>query len=273
MIEQKIKIRNQEINLLFAGEKGLPTIVFLHGFTGSTRTWQPIMTRLQDKFHVVAIDLTGHGKTDVPNEVERYTMAEQLNDLNDIFEALDLTTFTLVGYSMGGRIALAYTMEYPKKVQKLLLESASPGLKTAEERRERKEADERLANKIINEGIRQFIDFWEEIPLFKSQKSMPVDDRKAVRAERLAQDEQGLANSLLGIGTGSQPSYWPRLQEVTIPVLLITGELDQKFVGIAEAMNKQFISAQSKVIKDVGHAIHVENPSLFATIVEEYVLS
>lgn len=103
--------------------------MFLHGFTGSSATWDEVIGVLKGQFRMIAVDLTGHGKTSIPKEVRRFQMAEQLADLEALFTELTIMNFTLVGYSMGGRIALAYTKEYPKRVKTLILESASPGLK------------------------------------------------------------------------------------------------------------------------------------------------
>lgn len=272
MSERQRQIRGQFIHVKDTGQTDLPVIVFLHGFTGSVSTWDDVMAALNDRFRMIAVDLTGHGKTAIPDQVSRFQMAEQLADLDALFRALAITNFTLVGYSMGGRIALAYTQEYPERVKTLVLESASPGLKTAEERDMRMAADLQLANRIENDGIKAFVDFWENIPLFSSQKKLTSDKRENIRNERLQQQAIGLARSLKGIGTGSQPSYWPHLGEMALPILLLTGEMDEKFVVISREMKKQFPSATHEIINDVGHAIHVEKPVLFATMVEEHII-
>lgn len=272
MSERQRQIRGQFIHVKDTGQTDLPVIVFLHGFTGSVSTWDDVMAALNDRFRMIAVDLTGHGKTAIPDQVSRFQMAEQLADLDALFRALAITNFTLVGYSMGGRVALAYTQEYPERVKTLVLESASPGLKTAEERDMRMAADLQLANRIENDGIKAFVDFWENIPLFSSQKKLTSDKRENIRNERLQQQAIGLARSLKGIGTGSQPSYWPHLGEMALPILLLTGEMDEKFVVISREMKKQFPSATHEIINDVGHAIHVEKPVLFATMVEEHII-
>lgn len=271
MIERTITVRNQQINIQISGPENAPVIVLLHGFTGSTATWHEVMTQLKGRFQLIAIDLTGHGKTSIPVELNRYRMEEQLADLESLFSQLNLTEFTLVGYSMGGRIALAYTAEYPERVHTLILESASPGLKTAAEKVVRKEVDAKLADRIETEGMENFVDFWENIPLFESQKKLSWKQRQKVREERLGQDQVGLANSLKGIGTGSQPSYWDNLATINLPVLLLTGELDGKFVDISREMKEKMPNAIHCTTKNVGHAIHVENPVLFATMVEEHI--
>ncbi|EIM05388.1 esterase ytxM [Planococcus antarcticus DSM 14505] len=244
-------------------------VVFLHGFTGSTKSWQPI-TKSWNEFKVVLIDLIGHGETDCPEMIDSYSMERQLEDLDALFSQLDLACLTLVGYSMGGRTALAYACRFPERIKRLVLESASPGLWSDAERQERRMRDERLAERIIAGGIVNFVDRWENISLFDSQKSLPYAVKRSIREERLSQNPTGLANSLRGMGTGAQISYWNKLAKLEMPVLLVTGQLDLKFESIAEEMAGLMPNAIHKTI-DAGHAIHVEKPAEFATIVREYL--
>ena len=174
---------------------------------------------------------------------------------------------------MGGRIALSYAIKYPGRVQTLILESASPGLRTEQERNVRKKADDELANKIEANGVTSFVNAWENIPLFASQKQLPPYNQQAIREERLRQKEQGLANSLRGIGTGMMPQVWSKLHVLSMPVTLITGALDTKFVDIAREMTMFIQKVRHLIVNDVGHAIHVENPSEFATIVKDTISS
>lgn len=246
------------------------TIVMLHGFTGSTKTWEQIASMLP-QYRIIAIDCIGHGQTKSPKDVTLYKMNHQLAVLEEVFKALQLTSFTLIGYSMGGRIALSYAVKYPGRVQALILESASPGLRTEQERNVRKEADDALANKIEANGVTSFVDAWENIPLFASQKRLPQHVQQAIREERLQQNEQGLANSLRGMGTGMMPPIWDKLHTLSVPVTLITGAFDTKFVDIAREMTTFIQNVRHLTVNDVGHIIHVENPSEFATIVKETI--
>ena len=251
-------------------EEQVETIVMLHGFTGSTKTWEQVASMLP-QYRIIAIDCIGHGQTESPKDYTLYKMDHQLAVLEEIFEALQLTSFTLIGYSMGGRIALSYAVKYPGRVQTLILESASPGLRTEQERNVRKEADDALANKIEANGVISFVNVWENIPLFASQKRLPKHVQQAIREERLQQNEQGLANSLRGIGTGMMPPMWDKLHTLSFPVTLITGALDTKFVDIAREMTTFIPKVRHLTVNDVGHIIHVENPSEFATIVKETI--
>ena len=254
-----------------SNDSALPVIVFLHGFTGSAGTWSEVIGLLKGKYYIITVDLIGHGKTTAPLDPNRYSMEKQVADLETLFRELNLSKFILLGYSMGGRIALSYTINFPKRVGSLILESSTPGLKTDIERLERIKKDESLAQRISSEGIQLFVEFWESIPLFHSQKKLSADQQQVIRDERLSQNEVGLSNSLLGIGTGSQPSNWDRLKEINTPVLLITGEIDKKFVKIAQEIKKLLHFSNHCIVKDAGHAIHVEKPTLFATMIEEHI--
>lgn len=264
-------IRGIKVHYEVWNESASRTCVFLHGFTGSTKTWEEIIRLLPSHVRAVAIDLTGHGLTEAPTDPSRYETAQQVADLDALFDHLQLSTFTLVGYSMGGRIALSYTLTHPHRVDQLILESSSPGLSDPEEREKRKESDDVLARRIEQDGLEAFVDYWEKIPLFRSQLTLSLEKQRQIRLERLSQRPVGLANSLRGIGTGSQPSNWERLDALSLPILLLTGEYDEKFCRIAYEMVRLLPNAKVKTILEAGHAIHVEKPEQFATIITEHL--
>lgn len=263
-----LTVNGIKVNVQVWNKASQQTIVMLHGFTGTAGTWDQVASYLPD-ICIIAIDLIGHGQTDAPEAVSYYTMQEQIKLLEQTFIQLELEQFVLLGYSMGGRVALSYTAAYPKRVGQLILESASPGLKTEEERAARRMADEALANKIEQQGIKAFVDMWENIALFATQKTLPVNIQQVVREERLAQTEIGLANSLRGMGTGAQDELWSQLNSISLPVTLITGSLDEKFCLIAQKMKEELPNGKHVLVENTGHAIHVENPKQFATIVKD----
>ncbi|QCR33332.1 2-succinyl-6-hydroxy-2,4-cyclohexadiene-1-carboxylate synthase [Lysinibacillus sp. SGAir0095] len=265
-----LQARGINVNVRIWNDHLEQTIVMLHGFTGSVATWCNVAIPIKNH-RIVAIDLMGHGQTDSPQDIAPYTMEEQILQLDEIFQQLNLHEVILLGYSMGGRTALSYAKTFPDRVSHLILESASPGLKSEEERAKRRASDESLADQIQTSGIEVFVNKWENIPLFKTQKKLPPDVQLEVRKERLAQTEIGLANSLRGAGTGAQSSLWSSLGEISMPVTLITGEQDDKFCQIAEEMQALLQNAQHVCVKNTGHAIHVENPEQFATIVKDAI--
>ncbi|MCA1056793.1 2-succinyl-6-hydroxy-2,4-cyclohexadiene-1-carboxylate synthase [Rossellomorea aquimaris] len=252
--------------------EGFP-LVFLHGFTGDSRTWDNITDQLKNHFQCISIDLIGHGRSASPTDVQRYSMDAVSRDIECLLRTLDIKEAVLIGYSMGGRLALHFANLYPGYVRLLILESASPGLKTKEEQDARRKSDHALADKILQEGIESFVDFWEGIPLFSTQKRLPLGVQEEIRHQRLMQSPVGLSNSLKGMGTGAQPSWWDELRDLSFPVVLMVGELDQKFVTIAEEMGKSIPKGEIIPFFDKGHAIHVEDPRKFGTIIEDVLFN
>ncbi|MGE6377807.1 2-succinyl-6-hydroxy-2,4-cyclohexadiene-1-carboxylate synthase [Peribacillus muralis] len=246
-------------------------LVLLHGFTGNRDTWKFLIPILSERYTMIMIDIIGHGMSTSPAEPERYEMNRVAEDITHILDELHFPKSHMLGYSMGGRLALAFASLYPEYVETLILESASPGLATEQERGIRKQNDKKLAGRILEFGMEAFVDHWESIPLFESQKHLPPKTRASIREQRLANDPVGLANSLLGMGTGSQASYWGNLQTLDFPVLLLTGEFDPKFCDIASSMEKKLRKAEWKIINGAGHAIHVEDGEKFGKIISEFL--
>lgn len=249
---------------------GFP-VVMLHGFTGDTTTWSDVVGYLEKESKVILIDLIGHGKTSSPAERCHYDMDQVVEVMKDLLRQLEVEEVDFVGYSMGGRTALAFAMNYPSMVRKLVLESASPGLETEVERLLRRQKDEELANLIERNGLEWFVQYWENIPLFASQKRLPFLKQQRIKEQRKQNSIKGLANSLRGMGTGAQSSYWKELRNYRGDVLLVTGEEDSKFVGIAKKMQKEFEKCQYVNFANCGHAIHVEEPAKFGTIVSGFL--
>ncbi|MBC1404094.1 2-succinyl-6-hydroxy-2,4-cyclohexadiene-1-carboxylate synthase [Listeria welshimeri] len=243
------------------GEK--PVLLMLHGFTSSNKTFQESITHLEEHFSIVAPDLLGHGKTDSPDEIARYSIERIVDDLVTILQELKIMQCFVLGYSMGGRVATAFASAHPEMVRGLILVSSSPGLAQKDLQESRVQADNRLADMLESEGIRSFVDYWEKLALFASQEVLSDELKKRIRLERLAQNPNGLAMSLRGMGTGKQPSYWNHLTDFTFPVLLMTGSLDEKFEKIAQEMQQLIPSSTHVTVQNAGHAVYLEQPNIF----------
>ncbi|MBF2510052.1 2-succinyl-6-hydroxy-2,4-cyclohexadiene-1-carboxylate synthase [Listeria welshimeri] len=243
------------------GEK--PVLLMLHGFTGSNKTFQESITHLEKHFSIVAPDLLGHGKTDSPDEIARYSIERIVEDLVTILQELKIMQCFVLGYSMGGRVATAFASAHPEMVRGLILVSSSPGLAQKDLQESRVQADNRLADMLETEGIRSFVDYWEKLALFASQEVLSDELKKRIRLERLAQNPNGLAMSLRGMGTGKQPSYWNHLADFTFPVLLMTGSLDEKFEKIAQEMQQLLPNSTHVTVQNAGHAVYLEQPNIF----------
>ncbi len=261
----RLAIHSVHLNVELAGS-GQP-LVLLHGFTGSTANWRAHAAAFAQQFTTVAIDLLGHGGSDSPADPGRYSMERCVKDLIAVFDQLAVERVNLLGYSMGGRVALHGAAAHPERVRALVLESASPGLADPVKRQARAASDRALAERIEGQGLDTFVNYWESLPLFASQRRLPESVRADRRAQRLRNNPLGLANSLRGLGIGVQPSLWHRLPDLRCPTLLVAGELDLKFVNIARAMAQALPIAKLEIVPDTGHTVHLERPTEFDRLV------
>ena len=239
----------------------LPKIIFLHGFLGSGSDWLPIARELQDEYCSFMIDLPGHGNASFPEQPQADGYFERTVDAL----AMELSSSSsspsfLVGYSMGGRIALSLLLRYPELFEKAIIVSASPGLRTEEERLSRRESDEGIARK-IERNFDGFIKAWYEQPLFASLKNHPIF--KEVESERKINNPENLALALRLLGTGRQPSTWDELQQNRVPIQFFAGEKDLKFVEIGRQMVNLCPDSSLEIFAECGHTLHLENRELF----------
>lgn len=244
-------------------------LLLLHGFTGSTHTFDRAIDHMEGDYRFLSVDLPGHGYT---GRIGALTMEQFCTDLAELIDEIGVKSVSLLGYSLGGRTALSFAVLYPHLVDRLLLESASPGLMTAKEQLARQAKDEALAEKILNDGLEAFVSYWERIPLFQSQKKLSDDVKAELRKERLSQDVRGLVESLKGMGTGYQPSWWDKLGDIRLSVKLITGEEDKKFGSINEKMAERLPKASWTEVENAGHTVHLEKPKIFAKIVDGFMI-
>jgi len=238
-------------------------LVLLHGFTGSGGNWAAQVQAFSPHLPTITIDLLGHGQTAAPAAPARYSMEQSADDVALLLTILAPGPVNLLGYSMGGRLALYFAVTYPHLVQRLILESASPGLADATARQERVRSDEGLADRIEADGIAAFVQEWERLPLFASQQSLPAATQAQLHSQRLRNRPLGLANSLRGMGTGAQPALWEQLAALSMPTLLLAGELDPKFNEIAGQMAAHLPNATVAIVPNAGHTIHLEQPLAF----------
>jgi 2-succinyl-6-hydroxy-2,4-cyclohexadiene-1-carboxylate synthase len=217
------------------------------------------------------VDLLGHGQTEAPTDPDRYTIEQSASDLAGLLTTIASGPINLLGYSMGGRLALYFALHYPYLVQRLILESASPGLPDVTSQQERVRSDEQLANAIETQGMVAFVERWEALPLFATQHALPADVQTMLHEQRLRNRPHGLANSLRGMGTGAQPSLWEQLPGLSVSTLLLAGALDEKFKIIAEQMATYLPKATVAIVPDAGHTIHLEQPQAFQTQVINFL--
>lgn len=246
-------------------------VVAIHGFTGDVSTWNAFQEAARADHKVVRVDLPGHGASDCLDSPDLYSMTCTVRALEEVLDYLRLEKVHWLGYSLGGRIALCAAVLLPHRTLSLCAESASPGLSSGEERASRVRSDEALASWTEKVGIEAFVDRWESMPMWASQSRLTAEQRRALREQRLAGCVSGLANSLRGIGVGAQPPMHRRLHELRSPALFIAGEEDVKFAAIAEYMSQSVPDGRLSIVKQAGHAAHLEQAESFNRAVLDFV--
>ncbi len=264
----RIGVYGVHLNVEVSGEG--PTLLLLHGFSGSAATWAPHVEAWRG-FTTVAVDLLGHGASDCPADPRRYRMERCLEDLVALLDHLDVRRAAVLGYSMGGRVALRLALHAPERLWALVLESASPGIEDASEREARARSDAALAEAIERDGVEAFVERWQALPLFAGQARLPASLREELRRQRLGTDRRGLAGSLRGMGAGQQEPVLARMGGIRIPVLLIAGALDDKYCDLARRMTAALPYSRTEIVPDAGHAVHLERPDAFAGAVRGFL--
>ncbi len=237
----------------------VPVAMLLHGFTQNRHCWGSFADVLGQRYTVLGIDLPGHGDS-LANEVS-FERAAKL--VGDALATVDGPIDTLVGYSMGGRMALRLVVDQPDACSRLVVLGATAGLVDPGDRERRRSADAALAARLREEGPDKFLDFWLGLELFAG-----LSHAQQFRTERIAHWGSGVPETLECRGTGNMEPVWPLLHSVNIPVLVLAGERDQKFTDIGRAISDHIgANGTFETIPDTGHACHLEDPDRTASAV------
>ncbi|MEL6341964.1 MAG: 2-succinyl-6-hydroxy-2,4-cyclohexadiene-1-carboxylate synthase [Myxococcota bacterium] len=227
----------------------------LHGFTGNGADFALLTPHLDAS--LVTPDLVGHGPAEPPARLAEYTMHAETSRLASMMP----TAMWVMGYSMGGRTALHLAVHHPERVLGLILIGATPGIVDPTARAARQIADARLADRIRAMPLETFLDEWSQKPIIASQRRIDTTHRAEMLARRRRSHPEGLANSLIGMGAGAMPPVWSALPSLSIPVLLLTGEADDKFTRIAVQMQERLPDATHRIVQGAGHCAHLEQPA------------
>jgi 2-succinyl-6-hydroxy-2,4-cyclohexadiene-1-carboxylate synthase len=235
------------------------TVVFLHGFAGTGRAWDPVVGRLDpERYTALAPDLRGHGTAGDARPISFEAC------VGDIL-ATAPSRFTLCGYSMGGRIGLHVALTAPERVERLVLVATSAGIDDAVQCAARRASDERLAVFAENTTIEAFADRWAAQPLFVGT---PPEAARIWRDDLLRNDPRGLAAVLRGLGAGAMPALWGRLNELTMPAAVMVGERDAKYVAVArDRLVPALPDAELVIVPGAGHGLPREAPDAIAAVI------
>jgi 2-succinyl-6-hydroxy-2,4-cyclohexadiene-1-carboxylate synthase len=255
---------------LASGNPDNPTLVFLHGFMGDGRDWLPIAQYFEKDYYCVMPDLPGHGKN-LKLEIDQVLGYDSLaKGLLRLLKTIDSDQVTLIGYSMGGRIALYFAIQHAKRVRHLILESTHPGLIDQQARTDRAQIDLQRSHQIEDHGIESFVDHWYQMEFFRTLEQQ----RGAFAAMKIARKENEagwMAKVIREMSPGIQPTLWGQLSEVSMATLLIAGARDRKYTHIINKTAEKISQAAVSVIPNVGHNVHIEARKEFCTQVTNFL--
>jgi 2-succinyl-6-hydroxy-2,4-cyclohexadiene-1-carboxylate synthase len=250
------------LNYEVIGE-GAP-VTLLHGFTQSGRSWHEIVSLMPAGWKWVLPDLRGHGVTRVQPGAP-YTMEACTEDLVRLWDSLGIARTHLVGYSMGGRLALHIAAARPERILSLLTIGAHAGL-DEEAREGRRRGDEALAQRIENDGLEAFVNYWSSLPLFEALARRGPSFLAQVRAARMDNHVAGLAESLRGMGAGAMRPVWNELGRVKVPATFVAGQLDHGYAASARRLAASVHESRVVIVQRAGHTVHQERPEAFSRL-------
>lgn len=231
---------------------GQPEIVFVPGFMQRADAWRPVADRLVTRYRSTCLDHRAQTFTGRLDEIREHTPEGA----------------ALVGYSMGGRLALHAALRQPHAFGALVLVGASAGIEDEQLREERRAADERLAAWMEDSTIEEIVERWEDLAVFATQSP---ELRDQLRPGRLSQDPAGLASLLRTAGQGALPPVWDRIDELPCPLLAVAGEADDAYVEPAYRLAALAREGTARLVPAAGHAPHLEQPDGFARILATFL--
>ncbi|WP_417761794.1 2-succinyl-6-hydroxy-2,4-cyclohexadiene-1-carboxylate synthase [Shewanella sp.] len=256
------------------GDKRQPALVLLHGFLGSGADWQPLLAKLSQQFYCITLDLPGHGASQVtlPNAPDLTLLAQGqtvkhadavLQHCADLVQqtvqALGIQQYHLLGYSLGGRIALHVAARYTAQLLSLQLESCHPGLNTEQERQQRAANDVQWQHRLQQQSMRQFLTAWYQQAVFAE---LTPAQREALIAQREQQNISALLAMYAGTSLALQARLWQLPQQLTCPVHYYYGSQDAKFGAIASQWQAA-APVTLHPVANVGHNCHKGQPAAF----------
>jgi 2-succinyl-6-hydroxy-2,4-cyclohexadiene-1-carboxylate synthase len=255
---------NWHYNLV--GDRSLPPLVLLHGWMGSSEDYTEVIELLKSQFYCIAIDLPGHGQTEVIGGDLGYDFVTTATGIIQLLDSLKIDRCVITGYSFGGRLVLYLALEFPDRFvgtaagyqHRVILESTSPGLPTVDERAARIISDDRIIRQLETDDFQNFVTNWYRQPIFTGIDEHP--DFPALIQRRLKNQPSKLAKSLTSAGLGRQPYLLDRLKTHDRPILLVVGERDTKFVSIAQNIQQTCPCTTLKIVSNCSHNVHFQSP-------------
>jgi 2-succinyl-6-hydroxy-2,4-cyclohexadiene-1-carboxylate synthase len=248
--------------------EGKSPVIFLHGFMGSKNDWLPVANLLSREYECILFDLPGHGENLTDSPIPQ--MENVIYALDEQRRVLNIERWDVVGYSLGGRIALRYELQFSSHVKSLTMISSSPGIDNEVDRANRRKQDQLWAELMNVLPLEEFIAAWYEQPIFRSLSAKP-ELLSRIRQFRQDINVTAMSEVLTTWGQGTIPSVWPRLPSLPMPCLYIAGKLDEVYCRISVRVKNLLPAAQIAIVENAGHAVHLEQSEDVAVLIRNFI--
>lgn len=240
--------------------------VFIHGLLGNRHDWQHVLRSLPPECNWLCLDLPGHGGSDKLTLTEGKGFTHTADLIASCLNQLGITQCHLIGYSLGGRIAMFFAKQYPQYIASLVLESAHPGLVSEAEKAARLSHDQAWAQRFSHQPLHQVLTSWYQQAVFRD-----LTQQQQNRLCQLRQSNQGsaIANMLDATSLGRQPNLTPSLQATPAPIHYLVADSDTKFSTIARQLAQQVPNLKLHRFTEAGHNIHWAKPLEYSQILQQ----
>jgi len=271
-LERSAKINGLNLRYVEWGEPTAPPIVLLHGITGHARTWDRLAAELSSHYRVLALDQRGHGDSDAAPDGD-YTVAAMAGDLAGFTDRLGLGAFTLIGLSMGGRVAIAYAGAHHARLERLVIVDIGPDIHLPGLERIRgliAGAPERI------ESEAQAIDHVRRAnPLYAEDElrhRVAHGLRRGADGSLAWKYDKALRDMMRGGGRRDLVDLWGPLARITCSTLVVRGALsDILSPEIAKRMLEALPDGRLVEVEGAGHSVPGDRPEAFARVVSAFL--
>ena len=245
-------------------------ILAINGFTGNVTDFDLINNRilasrpLKDSFNInwfyskyINYDYSDVNKSVQDTFLELFK--KEISSLPINFNSNNVIN-VLIGYSMGGRLALFHCLKSKPNWDALVLISSNPGIESNELREKRLLSDKELIKMIEEKGTYSFINYWKNTEIIKTQQNAPHGFFNRMIEKKYKLNPVKLIRSLEYFGQGVFPNLWNNIKSLNIPVLCISGDKDDKYTKINFKIKQIIKKSTIQIIENSGHAPHIENP-------------
>jgi pimeloyl-ACP methyl ester carboxylesterase len=229
-----------------------PAVLLTHGYSASARMWRGQMEALSDRYHLIALDMRGHDRSDSPEDPSRYTHEATVADMGAVLDACGANRAVIGGLSLGGFMSLAFHLAHPQRVIALMLFDTGPGYKKDGPRDEWNKLAGSMARAFEKQGL---------TALGAGAEVMAAHHRSA----------QGLAHAARGMLAQKNAGVIESLPAIRVPTLVLAGAADTQFLPATDYMGAKIPGAEKIILKDAGHAANIDQPDAFNAAVRSFL--